>query len=197
MCYSSECSMPLCPPAGVHEHCQALCPCSGPWGLWVYFWLDMGWWLAVEDDIYSCTCLGPPTSQSCVSVPALLDFVMLPSASYISSCGGSSGLLWSSMVSLLLSLSVFHIMSYPCPAQSRALWAAECQGTRAAMELCRQLDVWCPTLPQPLSFVTARAEAEWEPHHPTWAALSFEQLQLEVSHFEATVPGGAQTPQIR
>lgn len=85
MCYSSGCFMPLCSPAGAHELCQALCPCSGPWALWVYFWLDMGWWLAMKDDICSCTCLGFPTSQPCDFVPALSDFVTLPSASYISS----------------------------------------------------------------------------------------------------------------
>lgn len=89
MCDSSGCFMPLCPPAGAHEHCQALCPVLVPD---VYGFISgcsmvysRGWWLVMKDDICSCTCLGPPTSQSCVVVPALSDLVTLPSASYISS----------------------------------------------------------------------------------------------------------------
>lgn len=168
MCYSSGCFWPPCSPAGVQEHCQALCPCSCPRGLWVYFWLDTGWWLAMKDDVCSCTGRGPPTSQHCVCVPELLvlwPFHLLPT--FVADCGGSSGLLWSSTASLLFSLSVLHVLSIS--ALHQPLWAAESQGTRAATELRRQLNVWCPRysiLPQPPSLSEPRQKQSRNPITP-------------------------------
>lgn len=85
-------------------------------------------------------------------------------------------------------------------ALCRPLRADKSQDTREAMELCRQINLWCPrysVLPQSPFFVRPRAAAEWEPHHPTCGALCFEQLQTEVSDFQTAVPSEAWSPYIK